>query len=231
MPCLWGTSPAIPLNSSSSVASPSLPRPAILSTAVRDPAWIGSVKKPDLPPGCNIRGMETSNLAEDPDALGIEAAAGTEAVEVRPMPDKSGGNPGGGIISLLKRDTPFDVAAGVGALGTPPKTGMGADGVRPILDPPVARAPVGAQASAVPIKETEGVAGIHGTEPPPSKSRKVVRSSLGSGGRGGMFVMQTPGIVSRACYITVAKLKNDRYVCRMGMMYSSATIRWMIMQN
>ena len=46
---------------------------------------MGSVKKPDLLPGCDSRGRETGNLVDNLDALGVDAATGAE-VEAGSLP-------------------------------------------------------------------------------------------------------------------------------------------------
>ena len=70
-----------------------------------DPTWMGSVKKSGLPPGCTVRGIDMGKLTVDPDALGIEAAAGAKDVEASPPLTCKDAKPGGGAMELWKRDT------------------------------------------------------------------------------------------------------------------------------
>ena len=55
-----------------------------------------------------------------------------------------------------------------------------------------------------------GAASAHDAEVFLNESSKAVRSSLGSGGRGSMILIQVLGIFSRACCIMVAKPKDVR---------------------
>ena len=62
-------------------------------------------------------------VAAEPDAFGVETAAGAEEVEARLTLVGSGPKPGGGVVDIWKRDTPVTMPAGTGARGAPPKTG------------------------------------------------------------------------------------------------------------
>ena len=75
---------AIFLRLPSSIVSPSSFKSAKL------PAWIGSVRKSDLPPGCPSKGMETGKVMADPDAFGVKTAAWVEEVEATLMLAGSG---------------------------------------------------------------------------------------------------------------------------------------------
>ena len=77
--------------------------------------------------------------AADPDALGVEAAAGAEEVEASPPLTCKGVKPGGGAMKLLKRDTPVTMLVGTGAIGAPPNTGTKVRGTCSIPEPPVGR--------------------------------------------------------------------------------------------
>ena len=138
----------------------------MLPAVVQGPTWMGSVKKPDLQPGYDNRGMETGNPADDPDALGVDAAAGAK-VEARPSPANKCPNPGGGASPPWNREMPIDVLAGMRALGTPPKTGAEGGGARAMPKPPVSGAPVRLRAPVDMTDKTAGVAGICGTKPAP----------------------------------------------------------------
>ena len=134
--------------------------------------------------------MEMGKAMADPDAFGVEAAAGEEEVEARLMLAGSSLKPGGRAAETWKRDTPVAMLAGTGVRGAPHKTGVVATGTGPTPRPPVGR--------------TLGRGGMlegwaMGAEVFPSESRKAVRSSLGSGGRGGMILIQVLGTFSRVC--------------------------------
>ena len=97
--------------------------------------------------------------------------------------------------------------AGTGARAAPPKTGVIATIAGSMPSPPVAGVPdmegtsgttiVGAAMDAV-EELGNGVA---------NKSRKAVRSSLGSRGQGGMILMQVIRTFSRVCCMMVANPK------------------------
>ena len=81
--------------------------------------------------------METGKVMPEPDAFGVETAAGVEEVEVRLTLAGSGLKPGGGLVEVWKRDTPVTMLAGTGARGAPPKTGAAVAGTGPPPKPPV----------------------------------------------------------------------------------------------
>ena len=128
----------------------------------------------------------------DPDAFGVETVVGAEEVEATLMLAGSSAKPGGGAEEVWKRDTPVAMPAGTGVRGTPPKTWMAVAGPTP--EPLVGRTPgtgrmleKGAAGIAV-CSASVCDAGVF-----PSELRKAVKSSLGSGGRGGMTLIQVFG--------------------------------------
>ena len=80
---------------------------------------MGSVRKSDLPLGCPSRGMETGKVVAEPDAFGVETAAGAEEVEAKLTLVGSGPKPGDRAVEVWKRDTPVTMPAGTGARGAP----------------------------------------------------------------------------------------------------------------
>ena len=112
---------------------------------------------------------------------------------------------------VWKRDTPVSTPAGTGVRGAPPKTGMAVAGTGPTPEPLVGRTPGTGRmlengAAGIPAC----AAGVRDAGVFPNESRKVVKSSLGSGGWGGTILIQVLGIFSRAYCITVAKPKDVR---------------------
>ena len=98
--------------------------------------------------------------------------------------------------------------AGTGARGAPPKTGAVAAGADPTPKPPVGRTPGrAAMLESTIVGAAMDAVDARGNEVFPNELRKVVRSSLGSGGRGGMILMQVIGTFSRACCMMVANPK------------------------
>ena len=143
-----------------------------------------------------------------PDAFGVDAAAGAEEVEGRMTLASCGAKPGGGAWEDGKRDTLVAMPAGMGVRGTPPKTGTVVVGTGLTPKPPVGRAQgMSGMLENGTIDTLVGAACVCDAEVFPSESRKAVKSSLGSGGRDGMILIQVFGIFSRACCITVAKPK------------------------
>ena len=173
-----------------------------------------SVRKTVLPPGCPSREMETGKVAAEPGPFGIKIAAGAEEVEARltfagssltPGAGAeeeearltlggSGAKPGGRVVEVWKRDTTVTTLAGMGVRGTPPKTRAVAVGTDPIPKPPVARSPgMAGMSGSTTVGTVTGAVEVLGNGVFPNESRKVVRSSLGSGGRGSMILMQVIG--------------------------------------
>ena len=120
-----------------------------------------------------------------------------------------GSKPGGGVTEVGNRDTPVTALAGTGVRIALPKIGAELVAASPIPRPP-AGVP-GCQGMAegtvegATIDEDAG-----GSDTSPNESRKVVRWSLGSGGRGGTTIIQVLRILSRACCMMVAKPKFIR---------------------
>ena len=189
---------------------------------------MGLVRQLVIPPGCPRREMEMGKVTAKPDPLGVETAAGAEEVEARPTLAGSGLipragaeeeearlklvvsslKPGGGAVEVWKRDTPVAMPAGTGVRGTPPKTGAVAVDAGPMPKPPVGRIQgrAGTSGGTIAGAAMDAVEAL-GNRVFPNKLRKVVRSSLGSGGQGTMILMQVLGTLSRACCMTVANLK------------------------
>ena len=105
------------------------------------------------------------------------------------------------------------MSAGTGVRGAPPNTGTVVTGTGPV---PKAGIPgrgaitggrtTGVTAGAT-VGCTMGVTGTQDTEVFPNESRKAVKLSFGSGGRGGTILMQVLGTFSKACCMTEVRPK------------------------
>ena len=98
------------------------------STSAKFPAWKASVRKLDLPPVCPIKGMEMSKLMPEVDTFSMDAAVGTEQVEVTWVLVGSILKPGGGGREDRKRDTPVRLAGRDRHKRCPPKDQDGGHG-------------------------------------------------------------------------------------------------------
>ena len=155
--------------------------------------------------------METGKAMPEVDAFDVDAAAGAEEVEVTRMLVGSILKPGGGGREVWKRDTPVTMPAGMDARGAPLKTGTEVVGTG--LTPKAEILGRGVMAGGgtmgvtggATVGCTMGVTGARVAEEFPNESRKSIRFYFGSGGRGGMILMQVLGTFSRACCMTEAK--------------------------
>ena len=107
--------------------------------------------------------------------------------------------------------TPVAMLAGTDARGIPPKTGteVVGTGLTPKAEIPGRGVMAGGGTMSITggatVGCTMGVTGAQVAKEFPNELKNSVRLSFGSGGRGGMILMQVLGTFSRACYMTEVK--------------------------